>query len=149
MLLLVHGWGFDSRFWNRLRAEMPAWSFECTDRGYFGTPHEPSFEGPFFAITHSFGTMRMLRDPPPNCRGVIAINGFDCLVTKPGFKGVPSRVLDRMIGRFDDNPSDVLSEFRRRCGCNEDRSIVNGSRLREDLLALRQADSRADAMGNP
>ena len=145
MLLLVHGWGFDSRSWDRLRAEMPEWSFECMDRGYFGTPHEPSLERPFLAITHSFGTIRMLRDPAPNCRGLIAINGFDCLVTKPGFEGVPSRVLDRMIDRFDDNPSDVLSAFRRRCGCNEGRSIVNGPKLREDLVALRQADSRADA----
>lgn len=146
-LLFVHGWGFDATLWDRLDPLLPSWQSERVDRGYFGAPHEPRFEGPFIAITHSFGTLRVLLDPPPGCRGIAAINGFDRFVAGQDGIGVSARVLDRMIARFGVDARAVLAEFRRRCGCNQPFEVNDTSRLREDLLALRETDGRECAGG--
>ncbi|KMS55246.1 biotin synthesis protein BioH [Novosphingobium barchaimii LL02] len=140
-LLFAHGWGFDSTFWAPLAALLPAWPHAIDDCGYFGAPHEPRIEGPFVAVTHSFGTMRVLAAPPPGLAGIIAINGFERFTALPGRPGVPVRVLDRMLRRFEIEPRAVLTEFHRSCGSDatfgEDE--IDPARLHADLLRLRDA----------
>lgn len=138
-LLFAHGWGFDRHFWDQLAALLPEWPHAIDDRGYFGAPHAPEVEGPCLAVTHSFGTMRLLADPPPGLLGLVAINGFERFTARPGKPGVPLRVVDRMLRRFDSNPGGVLTEFRRTCGCEEPFGEIDASPLRADLLRLRDA----------
>jgi pimeloyl-[acyl-carrier protein] methyl ester esterase len=148
-LLFVHGWGFDAAIWDRLVALLPECSSERTDRGYFGAPYEPPFARSFIAVTHSFGSMRMLCDPPAGCRGLVAINGFDRFVAGSDWEGVSARVLDRMIARFGKGAPAVLLEFRRRCGCAEPFKLADLDRLQEDLLSLRDLDGREHATRFP
>ena len=138
-LLFAHGWGFDHRFWEPLAALLPERAHVIDDRGYFGTPHEPAVEGPCLAITHSFGTMRVLAAPPPGLMGIVAINGFERFTAVPGRPGVPVRVLDRMLRRFETDPRGVLAEFRKTCGSTEAFGEIDPEALAADLLCLRDA----------
>ncbi|MDE8651253.1 alpha/beta fold hydrolase [Novosphingobium album (ex Liu et al. 2023)] len=145
-LLYRHGWGFDAGFWAPLAALLPEWPALIDDRGYFGKPAAPAVDGPCLAVTHSFGTMRLLRDPPPGLRALVAINGFDRFTAREGRPGLPARVVDRMIARFASDPAAVLAEFRERCGCSEPAGRFDAALLHRDLLALRDEDA-CDAAG--
>ncbi|MBF7010296.1 alpha/beta hydrolase [Novosphingobium resinovorum] len=138
-LLFAHGWGFDHRFWEPLAALLPEWAHVSYDRGYFGASHEPAVEGPCLAVTHSFGTMRILAAPPPGLTGIVAINGFERFSALPGRPGVPVRVLDRMLRRFETDPRGVLAEFRKTCGSTEAFGEIDPAALAADLLRLRDA----------
>lgn len=138
-LLFTHGWGFDRHFWRPLAALLPEWPHLIDDRGYFGAAHTPDVDGPCLAVTHSFGTMRLLADPPPGLVGVVAINGFERFTALPGKPGVAMRVVDRMLRRFDEDPRGVLAEFRRTCGCEEPFGEIVPQPLHADLLRLRDA----------
>lgn len=139
-LLFAHGWGFDRHFWQPLAALLGQWPQVIDDRGYFGAPASPIVEGPCVAVTHSFGTMRVLAAPPAGLAGIVAINGFDRFVADEGKPGVPQRVLDRMVLRFETQPEKVLSDFRRLCGCEEPFGTIDAAALKADLLRLRATD---------
>ncbi|MEE4451895.1 alpha/beta hydrolase [Novosphingobium resinovorum] len=137
--MFAHGWGFDRHFWEPLTALLPEWAHVIDDRGYFGAPHEPAVEGPCIAVTHSFGTMRVLAAPPPGLAGIVAINGFERFTAVPGRPGVPVRVLDRMLRRFETDPRGVLAEFRKTCGSTYAFGEIDPEALAADLLRLRDA----------
>lgn len=136
-LLFVHGWGFDRRFWEPLAALLPEWPHLVDDRGYFGARHEAVPDGPCIAVTHSFGTMRALAAPPPGLAGIVAINGFERFTAHADRPGVPLRVLDRMLRRFETDPHGVLAEFRRTCGSEAPFDTIDAALLHADLLRLR------------
>ncbi|WP_404482630.1 alpha/beta fold hydrolase [Novosphingobium sp. BL-52-GroH] len=138
-LLFAHGWGFDRHFWTPLAALLGQWPQDLDDRGYFGAPATPRIEGPCIAVTHSFGTMRVLSAPPPGLAGIVAINGFERFTAVAGRAGVPLRVLDRMLRRFEIEPRPVLAEFRRTCGSDEPFGAIEAEPLHADLLRLRDA----------
>lgn len=138
-LLFAHGWGFDRHFWAPLAALLPEWEHETDDRGYFGAPVQSAVEGPSLAVTHSFGTMRVLAAPPVGLTGIVAINGFERFSAVPGRAGVPLRVIDRMLRRFETEPRAVLAEFRRTCGSDEGFGEIDAGLLHTDLLRLRDA----------
>lgn len=138
-LLFAHGWGFDRHFWEPLAGRLGAWPHVIDDRGYFGSPHEPEAEGPCVAVTHSFGTMRVLAAPPPGLAGIVAINGFERFTALPGRPGIAVRVLDRMLRRFAITPREVLAEFRRNCGSDASFGEIDAAPLNADLLRLRDA----------
>lgn len=138
-LLFAHGWGFDQAFWQPLAGLLDEWPQAIDDRGYFGTPCAPRVDGPCLAVTHSFGTMRILADPPPGLAGIVAINGFERFTALSGKPGVAPRVVDRMLRRFDEDPRGVLAEFRRACGCGKPFDAIDPAPLRADLLRLRDA----------
>lgn len=144
-LLFVHGWGFDNAIWAGIAGIFP--DSVMWDRGYLGATREPAVTGPFVAVTHSFGTMRLLASLPSACRGVVAINGFDRFCEADGFPGVQRRVIDRMIARFATEPQEVLGDFRRRCGCDAPWDACDQGLLREDLLVLRDGDCREQLAG--
>lgn len=143
-LLFVHGWGFDASIWRDVADRLDQWTCAFVERGYFAEPHIPDMAAPFVVVTHSFGAMWALRNVSPHCRGLVAVNGFDCFAARPDFAGVPSRLLDRMIAQFDQDAKAVVSEFRHRCGASAPSGEPNAARLRDDLLAMRDVDCRAE-----
>jgi len=144
-LLFLHGWGFDSAIWREVAARLDRFAHAYGDRGYFAAPAAPAGRGPVLAVTHSFGAMRLLAAPPKEVRGLIAINGFDCFAARDGFAGVPTRLLDRMIARFELEPEATLAEFRQRCGADEPAPAIAGPALGDDLHTLRNDDRRGEA----
>lgn len=167
-LLFVHGWAFDASVWTPLRAELGDWPHEVADAGYFGAAQSPATAigrvidpvvghvadpaigrvmdpatGPVIAIGHSMGVLRLLRDLPSHCVGLVSINGFPRFGAAPDFDaGVPRRMLDRMLKRLSTDPTAVLQDFRERCG---DASAFGEPRLQplaRDLEALRDEDQR-------
>jgi pimeloyl-[acyl-carrier protein] methyl ester esterase len=145
ILLFLHGWGFDASFWDELAGLLPEWRSECDDRGYFGARHELAPQEECLIVAHSFGAMRALASPPPRCRGLVAINGFDRFTAAGDAPGLSPRILDRMLTRFASEPQEVLSDFRRRCGSDALFGPADVTRLRDDLLALRDGDGRAQS----
>ena len=77
-LVFVHGWGFDARFWDPVARRLPGADVVRCDLGYFGEPSWPLVEGPCLAITHSFGAMALLTDPPAGCRGLGTLPSSTC-----------------------------------------------------------------------
>jgi pimeloyl-[acyl-carrier protein] methyl ester esterase len=138
-LLFAHGWGFDRHFWAALSASLPDWTQVLDDRGYFGDPASAQVEGSCLAVTHSFGAMRVLAAPPPGLAGIVAINGFERFTAIAGRPGVPVRLLDRMLRRFEIDPDAVLAEFRRTCGSEQPFGAIDAAVLHADLLRLRDA----------
>ena len=140
-LLFAHGWGFDRHVWDRLAPLLTEWEQVRDDSGYFAAPAPARVEGPCITVTHSFGTMRVLADPPPGLAGIVAINGFERFTALPGKPGVPTRSVDLMLRQFDRDPRGVVEEFRRRVGCEEPFGEIRPAPLRADLLRLRDAQT--------
>lgn len=144
-LLFLHGWGFDAHFWDGLAAALPQFHSLRMDRGYFHAPSAPAPDGPFVAITHSLGTMHLLRDPPAHCRALVAINGFDCFTAQDHFPGVAPRIVTRMLTQLDRAPRQIVADFRQRCGTDAPFPDPDPALLRDDLALLRDGDCRADS----
>lgn len=147
-LVFMHGWGFNSSFWNPLLTSLDGYETVVLDAGYFGQPHAYLDDGrPFVAIGHSFGTIRLLDTISSHCLGFVAINGFDYFVRRNAAEGgVPIRVLDRMIARFEEDPLIVLHDFQTRCGAQVDaldENLLNKDTLLRDLYLLRESDVRS------
>lgn len=131
-LILLHGWGFDASLWDALVQALPRYPIACWDRGYFHAPASLEVKGSAVGIGHSLGSM-LLADALPPDMPLIAINGFDHFT---GPDGVALRVVERMQGRFAENPAEVLTDFRTRCGAPPVCAALDEERLAEDLSLL-------------
>jgi len=139
-LLLHHGWGFDARLWEPLRAALPGIEAAAVDRGYFGeAAGAPEGGGPWLGVGHSLGAAMLFADPPPGCIGLVAINGFDRFT---GEGATLKRVVERMQARFAEAPDGVLAAFRARCGAPPAPPIADPARLAADLALLAAVDLR-------
>lgn len=138
----VHGWAFGPEIWRDLAPLLPKIEPVFADRCYFGAAEFSPPQEPAIWITHSFGTMLALQNMSENCRALIAINGFDRFSASAEFPGVPPRLLDRMLARFEAQPVAVVSDFRARCGADAATPVLSENCLREDLTALRDDDCR-------
>lgn len=141
-LLFVHGWAFDRSFWDLMRGALGELNSVASDRGYFGQIGHPVLSGPVVVVSHSLGSMLTLRHMPPDCIAFVAINGFDCFVATPDTPGVPRRVVNRMLDKFEQEPAEVVADFRRRCGESAPVPALATQRLRDDLTLLRDGDER-------
>jgi pimeloyl-[acyl-carrier protein] methyl ester esterase len=146
-LLFCHGWAFDAGMWDPLAALLTEFAQARVDAGYFGHPASPAPSVSTIAVTHSFGTMRLLAAPPPGLVGLVAIAGFDRFTATDGFPGQPARVLDRMIGAFAQEPETVLADFRARCGSTAEIPPFSAEPLMRDLGVLRDGDVRETIAG--
>lgn len=144
-LLLIHGWGFGPAFWDAFRGALPEVPMMAADLGYFGPPSFLRLDGPVVVVGHSTGALLALRSPPPDCMGLVAINGFDHFVALDGAAGVAPRLLDRMITRLPQDPVATVADFRRRCGDTSPFGLPEPTRLGEHLQLLRTADERQRA----
>lgn len=158
-LLFCHGWGFDAGFWTPLTTLLPEFGHVRDDAGYFisngsdaklllcpATPHTiPAPPSPYIAITHSYGTMRLLAAPPPGIVGLVAITGFDRFTQADGFPGTPRRVVDRMVSAVAQVPETVLADFHTMLGSTVPSGTPQTERLQTDLVGLRDGDMREAA----
>ncbi|AKM11837.1 hypothetical protein AB433_13320 [Croceicoccus naphthovorans] len=141
-LLFLHGWAFDGSIWDDVISRLGRFRCLVDDRGYFGAPVSALTDGPVLLVTHSFGTMRALGALPAQCRGLVAINGFDCFGARTDFPGVPPRLIDRMLGRLAGDAEAVVADFRARCGAPPAQGEINREPLEHDLIAMRDGDAR-------
>lgn len=132
-LITIHGWALTPEFWapleralsERLARHAPCFrhvdcgSFKSGARAEAGGPGAWGMEpGRTVILTHSLGTLwlQRYRDRfPPDCAALICCAGFPRFVAAPQFPaGVPARVLDRMIARFQQQPLVVATDFLER-----------------------------------
>ena len=116
MILFVHGWGYDARFWGPLRKALDAPSV-ALDLGYFGTADTDIPDGVTLLVGHSLGFLWLARQPALRHVPLIGINAFPRFLETEGYRpAVAPRVLDRMKRRLSGDPAAVLSEFWQRAG---------------------------------
>lgn len=152
-LLFVHGWAYDANIWGPIRSRLGDPACTVWERGYFDYDSEPAPPpGPYVAVGHSFGVMRLLHERPEGCVGLVSICGFARFTATDGFPGTPTRVLDRMLQHAAVSPTAVIAEFRARCGTPGTKVYeFFADRVMEDLRTLRDGDERAEvaAMREP
>ena len=148
-LWFAHGWAYDASFWEPLRAACPTGPRWPTTPA-ISAPRLPEVCGPVIAIGHSLGALRLLRQPPPGCAGLVCINGFARFGAGPDFpEGVAPRLLDRMLRQLAAQPQAVLRDFRARCGDDTPSGAPDMAALERGLLALRDEDRRAGLAALP
>jgi len=144
-LLLVHGWGFGPAFWTPLLDALGGPDAHLLDLGYFGPPRLDVPPGPWLAVGHSLGALRLLHEifpvlPGGDLLGFVSLGGFASFDTPAG----PTRAMRRGLGR---DAAQVLTNFHQACGLPAElRPDVSGAdpeRLAEGLDALLRWDERA------
>lgn len=144
--LFAHGWAYDANIFGGVRDRMGGPESLLWERGYYGADGQPAPTGPYIAVGHSFGVMRLLADLPPGAVGFVSICGFARFSSTDGYSGTPVRVIDRMLARFKSSPLAVVAEFRARCGSPATKVYeFEAERLKADLETLRDGDERAAA----
>jgi pimeloyl-[acyl-carrier protein] methyl ester esterase len=116
LILFVHGWGYDARFWDPLRKEIALPSV-ALDLGYFGAEHTEIPEGITLLVGHSLGFLWLVRQPALRHVPLIGINAFPRFTEMEGYApAVAPRILDRMKRRLSSGPAVILAEFWERAG---------------------------------
>jgi pimeloyl-[acyl-carrier protein] methyl ester esterase len=155
VLLLVHGWGFDARFWAPLRAALEGYESVAWDLGFFGGAARPELPvgRDVVAVGHSFGVLWLLHNRPVAWRALVAVNGFGCFTRREDFpQGQAARPLERMITQLGAAPGEVVAAFRARCGAAAavpgvlDQDVLDQGALLEGLRGLAQWDERPAAV---
>ena len=142
MILFVHGWGYDARFWDPLRKALDAPSV-ALDLGYFGAEDTVVPEGVTLLVGHSLGFLWLARQPAMRHVPLIGINAFPRFLEIEGYApAVAPRVLDRMKRRFSGNPATVLAEFWQRAGAPGPDLAPNEAALATSLDHLATWDER-------
>lgn len=143
-LLFVHGWGFDSRIWDKVRGHLGEFGHECIDFGF--TKDMPQREDlpnkPYIAVGHSMGVMWALKHRSSHMKGLVSIGGFDCF-----YRHVPPEILDGFRQRFTADPAAHMKRFWAQ-GLEEDLCPIdrlNLERLSEGMNWLATWDAREDA----
>jgi len=116
-LVFVHGWGFDSNFWQPVAECLPDFARVFVEFGFHGgVVNQPKMPGAV-VIAHSMGFAWALANIPRPWAGAIAVNGFARFTRAPDFvSGVAPRMVERMLSRFQSEPDKVTADFLRRCG---------------------------------
>lgn len=145
-LAFLHGWGFGKDFWSPLRTLLPEWLHAVDDRGYFCAQHDLEISGPAIAVAHSFGTMRLLAQPPAGLAGLVAINGFTRFCADETAPGVPPRIVAQMRKAMAADPARVVQGFRAGCGIEDGFSSIDPAPLSADLDTMQSASLAAPAV---
>ncbi len=144
-IVLVHGWGYDARLWDAVRARLDAaLDVALIDFGYFSAAAPaPSFKGPVVAVGHSLGAVWWLTQSAIPWRRLLCIDGFPRFTAAEGYPGVAPRVLERMRRQFAADPAAVLADFHARCGAPAPAADANAAQLADGLVQLATLDGRA------
>ena len=144
LLVLVHGWSYDARFWDPLRALLPDIETLAWDLGYYGAPSALPPDRPAVAVGHSYGLLRLLHHRPFEWRGLVSINGFSRYAEAPDLPaGVPPAQIDRLAAGVAEAAWPALSGFRQRCGDpTPPPEAPDTRRLQDSLDHLRHWDER-------
>ncbi len=146
ILVLVHGWGFDSSFWDPLRAALPDTETLAVDHGFLGKPYRPPIpeSGKRIAVGHSLGVLWLLRESPFAWDAFVAVNGFPRFVEGEGFgPAQPRRFVERMRRRLLQDPLQVATDFLALCGAPPPSRDLDVDAMAAGLSWLLEWDARA------
>ncbi len=145
--LFIHGWGYDASAWGSWKKLIPESDIiHHYDRGYFGTPNEPSFttDRRRILVTHSLGHVFF----DPDSMGMpdvwVVIGGFDRFCDSDIEKRTTRRMRDRL--RMGVVP--VLQAFYENSG-DEGRGIPafqDAAKLSDDLILLEESEFASSVM---
>lgn len=142
MILFVHGWGYDARFWDPLRKAIDLPSV-ALDLGYFGASDTDIPDGVTLLVGHSLGFLWLVRQPALQHVPLIGINAFPRFTEMEGYApAVAPRILDRMKRRLSGDPAAVLAEFWQRTGALGPDLAPNETALASGLDQLATWDER-------
>lgn len=143
-IVLVHGWGYDARLWDAVRAHLNVEAVTL-DLGFYGAVSPVStFAEPVIAVGHSLGALWWLTQAPDAWQRLLCINGFPRFTEAADYTpAIAPRVLSRMQQQFARDPAAVLADFHARCGGHAPTGTPNTERLASGLDCLAQWDGRA------
>ena len=141
-LVFIHGWGFNSDFWNGVSKFLPGFKQERIDLGFLGEGSDiPETDEPSLLIGHSLGFLKGL-SLSQNWKGWIAINSFPRFITDASKAGCVSLAsLRDMRIRLQTDPLKTLHSFHAFIGSVPPEGTPNPLRLREGLDALGLLDA--------
>lgn len=141
--LFLHGWGYDSRFWQGWIAALPRFlNVRSADRGYFGPSCPFSGKPPEIIFCHSQGLHRIDEELMFNSPFLVIVGGF--LSFLPENSREQKRVrksLDLMRNKIAQEPHRLLQDFYSECSSpnpskQELPSAINTGLLYHDLVDL-------------
>tara|TARA_R110000868_G_scaffold396971_2_gene669443 strand:+ start:23052 stop:23732 length:681 start_codon:yes stop_codon:yes gene_type:complete len=115
-----HGWGFDTKFWNPIKSELPDHILlKPADRGYFGGEFIPEFDNESknkILFLHSFGLHWCPAEKKEQADLIIIFNGFNTFhpLENPA-KSRSKKILKGMVKEFKKEPALVLKAFYKNC----------------------------------
>ena len=143
MILFVHGWGYDARFWDPLRSGLGNLPSAALDLGYFGSAQLAIPGGITILVGHSLGFLWLLRQHSLQHLPLIGINPFPRFLESADYSpAIASRVLERMKRRIATDPRGVLAEFWQRAGATGPEESPDPVALAQGLDQLATWDER-------
>ena len=143
MILFVHGWGYDARFWDPLRAALGDVPSVALDLGYFGAPDTTIPSDVTLLVGHSLGFLWLARQGALKHLPLIGINAFPRFLEAENYRpAVSARVLERMKRRVAGDTRGVLEDFWARAGAGGPEAEPNTAALAEGLDYLAAWDER-------
>jgi pimeloyl-[acyl-carrier protein] methyl ester esterase len=119
LILFVHGWGYDARFWGPLRAALGDTASATIDLGYFGAAQIEIPDGVALLVGHSLGFLWLARQHSLSHLPLIGINAFPRFLESDDYTpAIAPRVLERMRRRMLTDPQSVLVDFWQRAGAS-------------------------------
>ncbi len=149
-LVFVPGWGLGTSFWQPVQNLLGGLIWKPIFSQSIAMHSLITTENKFIAVGHSLGFAWLLHYFPGCWKGLVSVNGFTKFTRTTEFpEGVAPRVLQKMIARFSQEPSQVYAEFFRRCG-NDNASLFPSGEIGEllgGLHALQEWDERETLHG--
>lgn len=143
MILFVHGWGYDARIWDPVRAALGDVPSTALDLGYFGAARTTLPHKPTLLVGHSLGFLWLARQSALTHVPLIGINAFPRFLEAEDYRpAVAARVLERMKRRLVGDTRGVLAEFWARAGAAGPDGAPNAAALAEGLDHLAAWDER-------
>ena len=143
MILFVHGWGYDARFWDPVRAAMGDVPSAALDLGYFGSTDTMLPRDVTLLVGHSLGFLWLARQGAFKHVPLVGINAFPRFLEAADYRpAVPARVLERMKRRVLSDTRGVLEDFWIRAGAAGPDRAPNATALAAGLDHLAAWDDR-------
>ena len=151
--ILVHGWAFDSSFWNALKILLEKKTFcsdvTCIDLGFFLSESKKKnclkiLKNRIF-IVHSIGLQWFLKKKF-DCELLINFFGSPNFIKFQNNQKMGRRTLNKMISKFRDYPDLVLKDFYTQCGLKYKNKKINKNILLNYLIDLRDKDQEKEFM---
>ena len=143
-IVLVHGWGFDRRLWDKVLPLLRNFDPILIDLGFTGNLFIPNLPDYAFYVGHSLGMLWLLQqDIRP--AALLSIQGFDCF-----YAHVPQASLSAMQTNLKADPARQMQAFYQTCRAPRPHSIhFNPERLAEGLDWLAKWDARDELASLP
>ena len=143
MILFVHGWGYDARFWDPVRAAIGDVPSAALDLGYFGSTDTTLPRDAALLVGHSLGFLWLARQGALKRLPLIGINAFPRFLEAEEYRpAVAPRVLERMKRRVVSDTRDVLEDFWARAGAAGPEAPPDAAALAAGLDHLAVWDER-------